>query len=116
MVMMMATKANYQKIFDKVFALALNLNNFRFSDLASTIDVQAIDIIDFKDFINRTISELPDDPRPCPFCGAEATIEDGKDWAHVRCINRDCAGTTTRMFSTREEAIEAWNKRTDDNE
>ncbi len=55
--------------------------------------------------------------KPCPFCGAKAEIEDGRNgrpWV-VECPNRDCpAQPFMDHADSRLEAIAAWNKRTAD--
>lgn len=52
---------------------------------------------------------------PCPFCGKMPTIEtkeDGKDFhGFVGCVNPWCKITPHEYFETKEEALEAWNKR-----
>lgn len=46
--------------------------------------------------------------KPCPFCGGKAKkIEIGIDWK-IEC--EDC-GSSTRTYSTPEEAEEVWNRR-----
>ena len=53
--------------------------------------------------------------KPCPFCGAKATLwrEGGVDRPyHILC---GCGGRVG-WFETREEAIEAWNRRTESEE
>ena len=64
--------------------------------------------------------------KPCPFCGAHPTLnkDDGASWLiptrisdddpaySVECDNVDCdCNPCTILFKTKEEAIEAWNKR-----
>lgn len=55
------------------------------------------------------------DLKPCPFCGSEAEIIDYKDEyleQIVTCRNSFCkVNPNTHFFETREEAIEAWNRR-----
>ena len=51
--------------------------------------------------------------KPCPFCGSvECYVvrdyELSKAW--VKCI---CCGADTRICDSKEEAIEAWNRRVD---
>lgn len=51
--------------------------------------------------------------KPCPFCGSEAyvIIRDVDDWTPwIRC--KGC-GVETDCFDSAEEAIEAWNRRVD---
>lgn len=48
---------------------------------------------------------------PCPFCGGEAVLEHGTEyapWFEVDCPNCDAEGP---VRPTEAEAIEAWNKR-----
>lgn len=46
--------------------------------------------------------------RPCPFCGGKAHIMRGGHW--IAC--EDCQ-SESGYCSTKEEAIEAWNRRVD---
>ena len=56
--------------------------------------------------------------KPCPFCGGEnavVTIRINTKHAvrfHVRC--RQCSCMLNRRFVCEAEAIEAWNRRADD--
>lgn len=54
--------------------------------------------------------------KPCPFCGAAANI--GFDFKHdyvVFCTNEFCMLNELEYgFDSEEEAIEAWNRRTND--
>lgn len=50
---------------------------------------------------------------PCPFCGGEAVLEHGTEyapWFEVDCPNCDAEGPTR---PTEAEAIEAWNRRSE---
>lgn len=54
--------------------------------------------------------------KPCPFCGGEATLYVG-NFDVVRCVT-PCkivclCGVSTGVCRTKEEAIEAWNRRAD---
>lgn len=49
----------------------------------------------------------------CPLCGGEAKLRTGcfnTNLASVMCLK---CGVNTRIYETNEEAIEAWNGRTD---
>lgn len=51
-------------------------------------------------------------PKPCPFCGKEPRIYGDKPQVYIACVNQDCpVNSETIFFQTREEAIEAWNRR-----
>lgn len=51
-------------------------------------------------------------PKPCPFCGKEPRIYGDKPQAYIACVNEKCpVNSETIFFQTREEAIEAWNRR-----
>ena len=55
-----------------------------------------------------------DNLKPCPRCGGEAfvvatTWQGGHESYWVTCLNIDC-DTRTNEYSTREEAIKAWNE------
>lgn len=49
--------------------------------------------------------------KPCPFCGAPAQIKELGGRYAVECT-RHCAGT--RIFATKDEPTEAWNRRVND--
>ena len=54
-------------------------------------------------------------PKPCPFCGREAVIV--KSWesgSYVRCSNGYKCGARQDWFDSEKEAIEAWNRRVND--
>lgn len=59
-----------------------------------------------------------DELKPCPFCGAEGDITYNYDKKFVPyCINTDCFLNELEYgFETQQEAIEAWNRRTNDGE
>lgn len=50
---------------------------------------------------------------PCPFCGSETYLYEAKDYYALGCENIGCHGnwTHSRVYETKEEAIEAWNTR-----
>ena len=51
--------------------------------------------------------------KPCPFCGEMPIIhgEESGDY-YIECINVGCACLPTSCFyETKEQAIEAWNRR-----
>jgi Lar family restriction alleviation protein len=65
---------------------------------------------------------MSDDLKPCPFCGGDKSIicrtdYDGGDAYAVSCRYSDCHGHIFTLghgyFSTKEEAIAAWNTRAD---
>ena len=52
----------------------------------------------------------------CPFCGGKAFLSDNSSCSYVCC--EDCGATgqsfkVSKKYSSDEKAIEAWNKRTD---
>lgn len=63
--------------------------------------------------------------KPCPFCGGEAKIQheysrESGDWYAVDCLNKKCPMeiviVTTGWRPTEAEAVEAWNRRANDDE
>jgi Lar family restriction alleviation protein len=51
---------------------------------------------------------------PCPFCGGEAILAhveflDNTTWYNPQCFN--CYGGWNENYETKEEAINAWNRR-----
>ena len=54
--------------------------------------------------------------RECPFCGGEAEIiENEYECVDVSCKNMGCRGFTDYLqYGSRDEAIEAWNRRVND--
>lgn len=55
---------------------------------------------------NRTTELLP-----CPFCGGEAKIIGSDDWLQPICRNHACPCDWTDWYTTKAEAIAAWNAR-----
>ncbi|WP_176992776.1 Lar family restriction alleviation protein [Collimonas sp. OK242] len=54
--------------------------------------------------------------RPCPFCGGSATLapmRNAQEWWRVRCNNYHC-GVTPWAMPDAEQAVNAWNRRPDD--
>lgn len=51
----------------------------------------------------------------CPFCGnLPRLLQIGEDWK-VECISEECTALpSTYFYDTKEEAIEAWNRRASD--
>lgn len=56
-----------------------------------------------------------DELKPCPFCGCKARVLTTSDFYYeVLCLNLECKiNPATRFYKKEEEAIEAWNRRTD---
>lgn len=53
--------------------------------------------------------------KPCPFCGGEADVVDNEVFVDVSCRNHRCRGwADTLMYDSKNEAIEAWNRRAED--
>ena len=53
--------------------------------------------------------------KPCPFCGGGAVVIDNGCFVDVSCKNFHCRGwEDILMFKSKEEAIEAWNRRAED--
>lgn len=51
--------------------------------------------------------------KPCPFCGAEANAYQVEDWYAVYCENRPDCRASVGEFDSEEQAIAAWNRRTE---
>lgn len=62
--------------------------------------------------------KMTEELKPCPFCGSEAGILKRKDingtnvYA-ILCLdyNNNCPMSSTKLFITKELAIEQWNRR-----
>ena len=61
--------------------------------------------------------------KPCPFCGGEPILDEDsvaftnkpKSCFQILCINRQCGvHLKTKWRETKQEAIEAWNRRVND--
>ena len=52
--------------------------------------------------------------KPCPFCGGKPPLveKELRAWVKCRCSNCEVL-VETFVFRTAEEAIEAWNRRTE---
>ena len=60
---------------------------------------------------------MTDELKPCPFCGGEAKYyhrDDDSGWSNTDWVScsGDC-GASTCMHETKEQAVSAWNTRTD---
>lgn len=58
-----------------------------------------------------------DDLKPCPFCGGKAILVESihAQVFKVECMNTSCyCFNTSTIFSNKTNAIEAWNRRTND--
>lgn len=56
--------------------------------------------------------------KPCPFCGSKRIIKGCVDnrllgWGEAHNLMCRRCGVSTKDFATKEEAIEAWNRRID---
>ena len=61
--------------------------------------------------------------KKCPFCGGEASVEDeycwspsfynpdGRDGVFMYYVKCKKCGATTKLYSSKVKAIEAWNRR-----
>lgn len=58
---------------------------------------------------------MPEELKPCPFCGGEAKFGANKSCCgrtvRIDCTNPECGGCVT-TFSSKAEATKAWNRRT----
>ena len=57
--------------------------------------------------------------KPCPFCGGEAMVIDTGDYFPVITYRVICKASCIMqggLYKTKQEAIEAWNTRTDNAE
>lgn len=56
-----------------------------------------------------------DELKPCPYCGNYPLLrQDASEW-RVECIGEGCECLpSTWFYDTKEEAIEAWNRRAAD--
>ena len=64
--------------------------------------------------IQKGVWFVMDDLKRCPFCGGEGCIQRHEfigytDTFGVVCL--DCCCETRQFFETKEDAIEAWNRR-----
>ena len=52
--------------------------------------------------------------KPCPFCGGKARVTEFAGWFYGMCLCYDECRTCGPVKGTKEEAIEAWNRRAED--
>jgi hypothetical protein len=50
--------------------------------------------------------------KPCPFCGAEAVINEFKKRIAVNCLGDDCFAQQKGPKELQDRIIEMWNRRT----
>ncbi len=61
---------------------------------------------------------MPNELKPCPFCGGEAElyitkhIPSGFEYT-PRCKNKSCCGRQTKKYLVKETAVAMWNRRAD---
>ena len=58
----------------------------------------------------QTMSEL----KPCPFCGSKAEVYEECEMVKIRCSSYMCQASVNGWHDEVEDAIEAWNRRADD--
>lgn len=56
--------------------------------------------------------------KPCPFCGSEAVMKAARHVPHgyeytPTCTVKSCAGRIAKKWLRKKDAIEAWNRRAD---
>lgn len=52
--------------------------------------------------------------KPCPFCGSEAEIEEYNQGFRVICTNIYNCAIKQNQYTSKDKAIESWNKRIED--
>lgn len=63
-------------------------------------------------FVWLEMEAVEAEPLPCPFCGSEIEVIVNEDLYKIECNNSECiCSSSTRYFSNKDDAIEAWNKR-----
>lgn len=105
---MMTTKEKYLDIWSRVCEL-IDEHKEELRDS----DISFLETIEFKTLTLGAIMELPNDLKPCPFCGGPARLYEGL-YHRACCLDNNCAGSMTQAFDTKEEALAAWNKRDDE--
>lgn len=120
----MITKNDCRKIADYVFTYSdISSGKYKCRIDGKISNETGVDYGDVDSFINRVykmIDEMPDDLKPCPFCGSEdVSVDTMLTTGYVRCKTCQAFGPTVCSETNEEaveEAIKLWNKRTDDNE
>lgn len=54
--------------------------------------------------------------KPCPFCGGEAAIYKNEIMKTFCVYCTSCYGKTAALFDKENDAVEAWNRRINENE
>ena len=61
--------------------------------------------------------------KPCPFCGGKAVLSHKTEWDNqcsyvycIKCLSRIAGVPVSSEYSSDERAIEAWNRRTGEQE
>lgn len=86
----------------------------------SGIDIHIVD--EFISFVLKAIDELPDDPKPCPFCGSNDGVGYIRTCGSVASVSTECKNCeaegpkATKLDDesweqVEMEALELWNKR-----
>ena len=74
-------------------------------------------LIELEELIERykNMSATNIELKPCPFCGGEAEFVDNGYFKDVSCKDMNCRGYAASLNNKfKKDAIEAWNRRTDD--
>lgn len=112
--MTMTTKKYYRRIANEVF------KDNRPQVISDFAVVPPETVNNFVDFINKAIDKLPDDLKPCPFCGSEdVSVDTMLATGYVRCKTCQAFGPTVCSKTNKEaveEAIKLWNKRNGDDD
>lgn len=96
---------------NKVLGDKLEEANGRIERLNTELDEVSVENERLRERLEKETDEEPE-PKPCPFCGKAPRISEVNFQTCIACVNEDCpVNPETIFFQTREEAIEAWNRR-----
>ncbi len=84
------------------YRVTCSINECKFTTVSHDMQWEAI----------QDWNSMTPDLKSCPFCGNDAVLHKDEKGFAIGCSNDSCVIGKTRYYSMPEQAVEAWNRRT----